>query len=334
MRRAGNLYERIADPENLRLAFWKACRGKRDRAEVKQYAARLDENLAKLRKDLLREVVVVGEYRFFSVHDPKDRLICAASFPERVLHHAVMNVCEPVLERYAIADSYACRKGKGLHAAVRRAQFFARRFPWYLKLDVQRYFDSVDQETLLGLLERRFKDARVLRLFRTLVGTYETAPGKGLPIGNLISQHCANLYLGPLDHWIKETQRVRGYVRYMDDFVLWGNVKEDLRNRQMAIGEYLHSQLKLTLKANVQLNRSQRGLPFLGYRVFLGQVRLAPQARRRFAAKLKIYEGYWQKGNWSEEELKRHVEALLAYVRFADTAGFRRTVVARVSMVS
>lgn len=218
MRRVGNLYERIADPENLRLAFWKACRGRRDRAEVRQYAAHLDENLAHLRQDLLREAVAVGRYRFFTVRDPKDRLICAASFPERVLHHAVMNLCEPVLERYAIPDSFACRKGKGLHSAVRRAQFFSRRFPWYLKVDVKRYFDSVDHATLLALLERRFKDPRLLRLFGALLGTYETAPGKGLPIGNLISQHCANLYLGPLDHWVKETLRVRGYVRYAGEW--------------------------------------------------------------------------------------------------------------------
>ncbi len=333
MRRVGNLYERIADPENLRLAFWKASRGKRDRAEVRQYASHLDENLARLREDLLREAVSVGAYRFFTIRDPKERVICAAPFPERVLHHAVMNVCEPVLERYAIPDSYACRKGKGLHAAIRRAQAFARRFPWYLKLDVARYFDSVDHEVLLGLLGTRFKDRRLLRLFRTFVGTYETTPGKGLPIGNLISQHCANLYLGPLDHWVKETLRVRGYVRYMDDFVLWGEDRATLRGHQVAIEAYLRSRLRLTLKADVQLNRSTRGLPFLGYRVFPGQVRLGPRARRRFARRLAGYEGRWERGDWSEEELQRHVEPLLAYVRFADTAGFRRAVVGRVSVV-
>lgn len=333
MRRVGNLYERIADPENLRLAFWKACRGKRDQAEVRRYTARLGENLAQLRADLLREGVRVGDYRFFTIRDPKERVICAASFPERVLHHAIMNVCEPVLEGYAISDSYACRRGKGLHAAVRRAQFFARRFPWYLKLDVHRYFDSVDHEVLLALLGRRFKDPRLLRLFRSLLGTYETAPGTGLPIGNLVSQHCANLYLGPLDHWVKEALRVRGYVRYMDDFVLWGEDKAALSDHQGAIGEYLRSKLKLTLKANVQLNRSARGLPFLGYRVFPGRVRLGSRARRRFAQKLRNYERRWERGDWSDRDLQRHVEPLLAYVRFADTAGLRRAIVEQVSVV-
>lgn len=129
LKRAGNLYDRIAEPENLRLAFLKAIRGKRGKREVREYAARLDGNLSLLRDQLLAHAPVVGHYHFFTVHDPKERVICAASFPERVLHHAVANVCEPVLERYAIGDSYACRTGKGMHAAVLRAQEFTRRFP-------------------------------------------------------------------------------------------------------------------------------------------------------------------------------------------------------------
>lgn len=334
MRRVGNLYERIADPENLRLAFWKACKGKRARPEVLEYAAALEDNLLRLRQQLQEESVEVGHYHFFTVHDPKERLICAASFPERVLHHAIMNLCEPVLERYAIHDSYACRRDKGLHAAVRRAQAFARRFPWYLKLDVHKYFDSVDHETLLALLARRFKDPALLKLLRRLLETYETESGRGLPIGNLISQHCANLYLGPLDHWIKERLRVRGYVRYMDDFVLWGQVKADLQGDLSAIADFLKSELRLTLKDNVQLNRSERGIPFLGYRVFPGRLMLGAKARQRFSHKLRGYEKEWQRGEWSEADLQRHMEALLAYVRFADTLGFRRQVVGRSSLAA
>ena len=126
MNRTGNLYACIAEPENLRLAFLKAIRGKRGKQEVLDYTVRLDKNLRLLRAQLLACQVDVGHYHFFTVHDPKERVICAASFPERVLHHAIMNVCEPVLERYAIHDSYACRTGKGMHAAVLRAQAFAR----------------------------------------------------------------------------------------------------------------------------------------------------------------------------------------------------------------
>jgi len=329
MKRAGNLYERIAEPENLRLAFLKSVRGKRHITEVIAYTARLDENLRLLRDQLLSRDVDVGHYHFFTVHDPKERMICAAAFPERVLHHAVMNICEPVLEGYAIHDSYACRTGKGMHAAVRRAQDFTRGSPWYLKLDVRKYFDSVDQRIMISLLARQIKDDDLLALFSHILSTYETAPGKGLPIGNLVSQHLANFYLGHLDHYIKEMLRVRGYVRYMDDFVLWSNDKEALKVHLHAIKGFLSATLQLQLKDSIQINRSARGLPFLGYRVFGDRLTLGPRARSRFARKLAGYDREFESGNWSEADQARHMEALLSYVRFADSRGLRRDIIRR-----
>ena len=334
MKRAGGLYDRIAEPENLRLSFLKAVRGKRGKAEVIEYAAGLDANLRRLRDQLLARRVAIGDYHFFTVHDPKERVICAAAFPERVLHHAVMNVCEPVLERFAIHDSYACRKDKGMHAAVLRAQDFSRRNLWHLKLDIRKYFDSIDHATALDLLARRFKDADLLALFGQILSSYETDPGKGLPIGNLISQHLANFYLGHLDHFVKETLRVAGYVRYMDDFVLWEGDKHALKGHLAAITAFLESRLQLRLKDDVQINRSARGLPFLGYRIFAHRLDLGPRARRRFARRLGRFEQEFETGHWSECDLARHAEALLSYVRFADSAGFRRQVVAQTSRAS
>lgn len=334
MKRAGNLYGRIAEPENLRQAFLKAIRGKRGKAEVIAYTANLDRNLRRLHDQLSAGHVDVGHYHFFTIHEPKERLICAASFPERVLHHAVMNVCEPVLERYAIQDSYACRTGKGMHAAVRRAQSFARGYPWYLKLDIRKYFDSIPHAPLLRLLERRIKDKAVLRMIAAIVETYSTEPGRGLPIGNLLSQHLANFYLGHLDHWVKETLRVRGYVRYMDDFILWADDKAGLQGHLKAICGFLAVELQLDLKDNVQLNRSARGVPFLGFRVFPRRLTLGPHARRRFARRLRGYEKEFRSGRWSESDLQRHAEALLAYVESADTLELRRSIVARLKGVA
>lgn len=213
MKRAGDLYASITEPDNLQLAFYKAAKGKHDRHEVILFRKALDDNLSLLRRQLIQRCPDVGHYRFFQVRDPKPRRICAASFPERVLHHAIMNICDPVLERYAIHDSYACRKGKGTIRALERARIFSRRNGWYLKLDIRRYFDSVDQKIMLNLLRRKFKDQKLLHLFEQLLDTYQTEPGKGLPIGNLISQHLANFYLGFFDHWIKESLRVRCYLR-------------------------------------------------------------------------------------------------------------------------
>ena len=141
----------IADADNLRLAFWKAAKGKRGKADCLAFRERLDENLAVLGAELLAGDVPVGDYHYFKVHDPKERLICAATFRERVLHHALMNVCEPVLERAAVFDSYACRKGKGRLLAVERAQGYARTRRWFLKMDIRKYFDSIHQATLREL---------------------------------------------------------------------------------------------------------------------------------------------------------------------------------------
>lgn len=334
MKRAGNLYERIAEPENLRLAFLKSIRGKRGKQDVIAYTSNLDANLRELREQLLAEQIDVGHYHFFTVHDPKERVICAASFPERVLHHAIMNICEPVLERYAVHDSYACRTGKGMHAAVRRAQTFSRRFSWYLKLDIRQYFASIDHAVVMRLLERRIKDRAVLRLIQCVLDTYHVEPGRGLPIGNLLSQHLANFYLGHLDHWVKETLRVRGYVRYMDDFVLWADDKAVLKAHLEAVRGFLESDLRLQLKDNVQINRCARGLPFLGYRVFPNRLTLGQRARRRFAHKLRAYEKEWLAGEWTEAELARHMEAMLSYVRFADTVGLRRQIMSRFSIAA
>jgi len=192
----------VAEPDNLRLAFWKAAKGKRGKLDCRTFQARLDDHLHELREDLLADRVSVGEYHYFQIRDPKERTICAASFRERVLHHALMNVCEPIVERAAIFDSYACRRGKGRLAAIHRAQHFAVKHRWFLKLDIRKYFDSVVHTVLETLLETKIKDPAVLRLFGRIIDSYATGLGRGLPIGNLTSQHFANFYLAPLDRFI------------------------------------------------------------------------------------------------------------------------------------
>jgi len=217
---------------------------------------------------------------------------------------------------------------------VLRAQEFTRRYTWYLKLDIRQYFASIDHAVVMRLLERRIKDRAVLRLIQRILDTYDVEPGRGLPIGNLLSQHLANFYLGHLDHYVKETLRVRGYVRYMDDFVLWADGKAALKSHLKAVRGFLLSELHLDLKGNVQLNRCAGGLPFLGYRVFRDRLKLGPRARRRFSRKLRGYEQEWVTGEWSEADLARHMEALLSYVRFADSLTLRRQIVDRFSVAA
>jgi hypothetical protein len=334
MKRHGQLMAQVADGENLWLAFWKAAKGKRGKADCLAFRERLEENLAALRTELLSGDVPVGNYHYFKVHDPKERLICAAAFRERVLHHALMNVCEPVLERAAVFDSYACRKGRGRLRAVDRAQGYARTHRCFLKMDIRQYFASVHQATLRQLLGRKFKDPLLLGVFDRIIGSYHSAPGRGLPIGNLTSQHFANFYLGPLDRFLKETLQRGAYVRYMDDFVVWGESGRELRRVCERVRTFLAAELKLELKDNTAINQTAFGMDFLGYRVFPGTMRLARRSKVRFARKFQRYEAALMRGEWSELVLQQRMQALLAFVMPAESGAFRRHVLQRFGVVA
>lgn len=325
MRRAGHLIEAIAGADNLRRAFFKACRGKRGQAEVLRFRGHLDSELARLQEELLSGSFVWGPYHTFKIYDHKERTICAAPFRARVAQHAVMNICETVFEDYQIHDSYAYRPGKGLDAALARAHGFVCAGGWYLKLDIRKYFDSVDHAVLLDLLARKFKDKALMRLFDRLIEGYVTTFAKGIPIGNLTSQYFANHYLAIMDHFVKEDLRFRRYVRYMDDFVLWSETKAELLDARDMIATFLKERLLLELKP-VCLDTSARGMTFLGYRVFPERIGLARRSRDRFRRTAVRYTRLYDAGLWDETQLARHMEPLLSFVRRSSSRGYRLSV--------
>ncbi|MEO1413408.1 MAG: reverse transcriptase, partial [Bacteroidota bacterium] len=195
MKRVNHLLEKMTCPDNLRLAFWKAKKGKATSQQVLRYRQRLDTNLRELRHQILLGEVNVGEYFYFKIYDPKEREICASAFSEQVLHHALMNVCHPYFDRVHIFDSYASRPGKGVHLAVKRAAKYTRQWPWYLKMDIRQFFASIDHSILKGQLARLFKEHKLLGIFDQIIDSYHRLGTKGLPIGNLSSQYFANHYL-------------------------------------------------------------------------------------------------------------------------------------------
>lgn len=327
MRRANHLLLRIAEPDNLRLAFWKAAKGKRYAGNVLAYQRRLDQNLLLLREQILSGKVEVGKYRYFTIYEPKERRICAAAFDEQVLHHALMNVCHPYFERAQIYDSYASRKGKGVHKALARARAHTRKYPWFLKLDVRKFFDSVHHEVIRQQLRRLFKEERLLSIFFAILDSYNATPQRGVPIGNLTSQYFANHYLCGLDHFIHEQLRIQAYVRYMDDMVLWHGDKTTLKSARQAIAQYLEEKLLSELKPD-QLNRCASGLPFLGYHIFPYHVRLLQQSKQRFLRKMRYLEYMHDEGLWSESECARHARSLVAFTEHADALGFRKKALA------
>lgn len=324
MKRINGLLPLIADCDNLRLAFWKAQRGKSDSTEVVSYRTNLNENLRLLRHQILSGEVEVGNYRFFKIYDPKERQICAGAFSERVLHHALMNVCHDFFERPQIYDSYASRKGKGTYAALNRARSFTKRFPFFLKLDVRKFFYSIHHDTLKNQLDTLFKEERLMQIFFKIIDSFEDSPGRGVPIGNLTSQYFANHYLCGLDHHIKEKLHIPGYVRYMDDMVLWHQEKSVLKSAYVAVNEYVNEELICFLK-NPVLNWTTQGLPFLGYVLRPYNTRLSQSSMKRFVKKAAIISRYYNSGEWDENRCQRHILPLIAFTRHANADAFRKS---------
>jgi len=331
MKRVGNLLEQIIDRENLRLAFHKALRGKRSRGDARAFAECLEDHLCRMAEEVCCGKFPVGRYHQFTIYDPKLRVITAPCFAERVLHHAILNVCEPAFERFLIGDTYACRRGKGRIAALARARRFAFRQGFFLKMDICKYFPSVSQEILLAKLQRMFKDQRLLKLFARIIQGFEDSPGRGLPIGSLTSQHFANFYLGFFDHFVKETLRIKGYVRYMDDMVLWSDSAPTLRECLVQARAFLAEELELQLKLQPYINRTRHGMDFLGCRVFRTHLALNARSRRRFSHKLQALEIAVLAGHVGERERQERATSLVAFTRTPGIKSwhFRRAVLQR-----
>ncbi|MCB1227625.1 MAG: group II intron reverse transcriptase domain-containing protein [Verrucomicrobiales bacterium] len=324
MKRVGGLFESLADASLMARAAWRAAQGKRDRSEVRSFLANLEGNCAEMVRDVMAGSYEFGTYSAFEVRDPKSRLIHAPAFRDRVMHHALMEVTGPVLERGALAHSYACRAGFGQHAALSQARQWLRRGDWFLKLDVAKFYDSLPHETVRRLLARRFRERRLLALFDRLLDSYHHTPGRGLPIGALTSQYLGNFVLDTVDRWVKQSCRLTRYLRYMDD-MLFISDRAHL-NRVRAEMPGVLSELGLRLKGDGVLNRAECGAPFLGLVLYPDRVRLHRQARRRLRRKWKAVEKAAVCGRLTEGELQARTEALFAHARFADDAAWRRTV--------
>lgn len=323
MKRHGYLLPEILRWDNLLLAYCKAARGLTKKTAAERYCRNLDDNLRCLRDGLADGSFAFGDYHSFQVRDPKCRTIHAPSFPERVAHHAIFNLCEPLLERTLVHDSYACRKGRGTHAAILRARTYVRKYSLRLQLDVRKFFDSIPHETLLDKLGRAFKDAKLLALFASILDGYEATPGRGLPIGSLASQHFANFYLSGLDRLVKEKLRIPGYVRYMDDFVLWADDPGLLSDARTAVERHLEG-LSLSLKKLSQPVASSHGMSFLGHRIFPRRVELAQPARTRFVRKARRLQRKWNEGAIGELEMQQRHASLSGFGSHADMKRLQR----------
>jgi RNA-directed DNA polymerase len=340
-----NLYPQICTFENLFLAFRAAARGKRGKPEVAAFERELEPNLFRLQEELLARTYQPAPYTHFSIHDPKPRVISAARFRDRVVHHALVRVVEPIFERRFIHDSYACRVGKGTHRALDRCQALARCHPYALQCDLVHFFSSVDHAILREVLARPIADARTMWLVDRVIESGRDVPTRhppdyfpgddlfaatrprGLPIGNLTSQFWANCYLNPLDQFVKRELKCQGYVRYVDDLLLFADDKPTLWRWKKEIVNFLVG-LRLRMhERESTVYPVTNGIPFLGFRIYPDCRRLKRRNGVTFARRFRALRARLAAGEITQEQLHRSVQGWLAHATHGDTQGLRRALV-------
>ena len=283
MKRKNNLYSQIISIENLKLADVKAQKGKSKQYGVVIHNKNQEANILKLHEMLTNKTYQTSPYSIFKVYEPKEREVYRLPFfPDRITHHAIMNVMEDVFVSVFTNDSYSCIKGKGIHAAangVKKSLKDISGTTYCLKLDITKFYPNVDHDVLKQLLRRKIKDRDLLWILDEIIDSAD-----GLPIGNYLSQYFANFYLTYFDHWIKETKQVKYYFRYADDIVVLMDNKADLHELLFEIKDYLKTNLKLSVKGNYQVFPvNNRGIDFVGYVFFHTHTLLRKTIKKSFA---------------------------------------------------
>ncbi|MEM7114173.1 MAG: RNA-directed DNA polymerase [Chloroflexota bacterium] len=339
-----NLHPQIIDIGNLLLAYANARRGKPQTGEMRTFHFKLEQNLWDLHDELDNGSYRPRPYRNFYIYEPKKRLISAAPFRDRIVHHALCHIIQPLFERKFIYDSYANRIDKGTHRALDRAHGWVCRYPYALKADIRKFFPSIDHATLKQALRRTLACPATLQLCHHILDSgasirqeeypLQWFPGddlftplqrqRGLPIGNLTSQFWGNVLLNQLDHFVKETLRVPAYLRYVDDFLLFSHSKSELWQQRNQIARFLQT-LRLTLHPNkCHVMPTQKRVPFLGFRLFPTHRRLLQDSLRRARRRLRQQRHALAQGELSPEDFRRSLASWIGHVQHGDTYRLRR----------
>ena len=343
MTRIDGIWAQLTSFDNLLRAYRQARLGKRARPAVAEFGLHLEQELFALQRALRDGSYRPGRYRLFTIYERKPRAIAAAPFLDRVVHHAVMQLIEPFLDRTFVSESYACRKGKGVHAAVDRYQAWAQTYRYVLKMDIQQYFPSIDHGMLKEKLRRRIKDARVLDLLDCIIDSSPQStvdlqyfPGDdlltplnrrtGIPIGNLTSQFFANLYLSDFDHAIKQQLHVRPYLRYVDDMVVLDHDTRRLAEIRAAVRERLAIERLRLHPRKAHISAVADGLNLLGYVVYPTRRRLRSDNGHRFARKFRRMAVAYREGRLGWDKVVASRQSWIGHAQHADTEGLRRAI--------
>ncbi|HLD00812.1 MAG TPA: reverse transcriptase domain-containing protein [Candidatus Nanoarchaeia archaeon] len=330
-----DLWQELCSVQNLELAYKKARNHKTLRPGVLEFEEKLAENLDVLRTELLFHLYKPRPLKMFILRDPKTRKISKSDFRDRVIHHALCNIIEPLFERMFIHDSYANREGKGTLKAIQRFEYFRKKLSqnntsqvFILKSDIRHYFDEVDHAILLKIIGKRINDPKVLWLIRRVLGNYSTSEGKGMPLGNLTSQFFANVYLNELDQFVKHKLKAKNYIRYVDDFVILHNSGENLTEWKTLIADFLREELLLDLHPDkTKIILSDHGADFLGLKLFPYHRIMKKRNVRSFKRKLKLICEKFDNGEIMYDEVYGFLEGWIAYAKNADTYNLRKKII-------
>lgn len=326
------LVETMADYGNVQKSYNKARKGKRYRKDVIRFTKKKEENLKRVREDILTQAYEPGAYHYFKVYEPKERQIMALPFYDRVVQHAINNVLEPIFNKRFIFHSYACRKKKGMHKASETLQGWLYGWQKYhgdeplyaIKADIHHYFQSIDHSILKAEIRRVIKDKEALTLIDRIIDHNGNMPdGVGIPVGNLTSQLFANIYLDKLDRFIKHTLGVKHYVRYMDDFILLSPDKGQLREWLAAIETFLRDELRLELNPKTTILAAKNGIDFVGYKHRGTHKKVRRDSVKRMKRKIKWYI----KGKITKEKLQKSVTSWTGHASHADSYNLQKKII-------
>lgn len=315
MKRYNNLFDKIVSLDNLYEADKRARRQKSHRPEVMLFDKNKDNLLLDLQRKLINGEYETSEYYVFKIYEPKEREIFKLPYyPDRIVHRAIMNIMEPIWVSAFVKGTYSCIRKRGIHKALKDVKFALKdevNTQYCLKLDIRKFYPSIDHDILKIIVRKKIKDKRLLNLLDEII---ESA--QGVPIGNYLSQFFANLYLTYLDHWIKEQKKVRYYFRYSDDIVILGRDKQELRNLLYDIQNYLNNKLKLSFKDNWQIFKvDSRGIDFVGYRIFHTHTLLRKSIKKKFCKKINKLN---KKQNLDKDTYKQKICSYIGWIKYCN----------------
>lgn len=315
MKRYNNLFDKIVSLDNLYEADKRARRQKSHRPEVMLFDKNKDNLLLDLQRKLINGEYETSEYYVFKIYEPKEREIFKLPYyPDRIVHHAIMNIMEPIWVSAFVKGTYSCIRKRGIHKALKDVKFALKdeiNTQYCLKLGIRKFYPSIDHDILKTIIRKKIKDKRLLSLLDEII---ESA--QGVPIGNYLSQFFANLYLTYLDHWIKEQKKVRYYFRYADDIVILGRDKQELRDLFYNIQDYLNNKLKLNFKDNWQIFKvDSRGIDFVGYRIFHTHTLLRKHIKKNFCKKINKLN---KKQNLDKDTYKQKICSYIGWIKYCN----------------